>query len=180
VPNDSKLLSLICSWILVHGDYVVVDKLQKKVGELDANDPAKTWMMAVFVFAKSQGMHKWAKWAKKFKHPRYLFGDELTLLAVKRKGEMNLFKDYGIVVPNGALRIRENDALEPAELAQQNKQYRNRLLFGASWRADIITLIQAGAKNPYQIAKVLGCSYEPAHRIFKEYALAQGIKKIAA
>ena len=64
--------------------------------------------------------------------------------------------------------------LTTERLIQKNLQYRNRLLFGASWRADIITAIQMGMKTPYEISKKIGCSYEPAYRIFKEYALALG------
>ena len=53
-----------------------------------------------------------------------------------------------------------------------NRQYRNRYLYGPSWRADIVTAIESGATSPAEIVRRLGCSYEPAHRVFREYALA--------
>ena len=78
-----------------------------------------------------------------------------------------------MLIAEGSLRIREDDVLPPAVLAKKNKQYRNRLLYGPSWRADIITAIENGAKNPTEISKSIGCSYEPAYRVFTEYSLAK-------
>ena len=65
----------------------------------------------------------------------------------------------------------------PKELAHDTQQCRNRLLYGASWRADIIAAIEQGAANPFIISKTLGCSYEPAHRIFREYQIANPPKE---
>jgi predicted transcriptional regulator len=53
-------------------------------------------------------------------------------------------------------------------VAAINVQYRNRLLYGADWRADVITAIQMGATRPATIVKWIGISYEPAHRIFED------------
>lgn len=174
VPKDSKLFSLLCSWVLVHGDYVIVEKLFKKTNRLEPQDPAKAWVMALAVFAKSGGFHNWGRWAKKLREPVYAFERELTLSAIARKGALKEFAKFGIHVPEGSLRIREDDALTPRELASENRQYRNRLLYGACWRADIVTAIEDGAKTPFEISKKLGCSYEPAHRIFREYHLVFG------
>jgi len=179
VPNDSKLFSLLCSWVLVHGDYVIVEKLFKKTKKLDAKDPARSWIMALTVFAKSQGYHNWGRWVKKLREPLYAFDQSLTLSAIARKGAIKSFEKFGVLVPEGSLRVRKDDALTPTELAQDNQQYRNRLLFGASWRADIVTAIEQGAANPFAISKSLGCSYEPAHRVFKEYQMAHPSKEVA-
>jgi hypothetical protein len=61
----------------------------------------------------------------------------------------------------------------PEELLKINLQFRNRLIYGANWRADIITAIQMGIDNPNKIKELIGCSYEPANRIFKEYSMAR-------
>jgi hypothetical protein len=78
-----------------------------------------------------------------------------------------------VIVPTVAIRIRERDVLTPQELAQINRQYRNRYLYGPSWRADIITAIESGAASPSEVMRMAGCSYEPAHRVFREYRLAR-------
>ena len=55
-------------------------------------------------------------------------------------------------------------------LTKNNIFYKNRLLFGSNWRADIISCIQKGEENPSQIKKRLHCSYETAHRVFSDYS----------
>jgi len=59
VLSDSKLFSLLCSWVSVHGDDVIVEKLFKKIKLLNTKDPAKSWIMALAAFAKSQGFYNW-------------------------------------------------------------------------------------------------------------------------
>jgi hypothetical protein len=58
------------------------------------------------------------------------------------------------------------------DLIKSNLQYKNRFIYGANWRADIITAIQFGYDNPSKIKDLIGCSYEPANRIFKQYKMA--------
>lgn len=167
VPNDSRLFSLLCSWVSVHGDYVIIEKLMKL--QKKKNSP---WLVAVAIFAFNMGFHQWKRLIKKQKNLRALVSVELAESSIALKGEESLFRKNGFLMPKGIIRIRASDVQTIERLVKKNSQYRHRLLFGASWRADIITAIEVGMKTPYQIAKTLGCSYEPAHRIFKEYALA--------
>jgi len=169
VAHDSRLFPLLCSWVSVHGDYVVIEKLMKL--QKKKNSP---WLVAIAICAVNLGFHQWKRLVKKQKGPLALVSIDLALSSISFKGEEPGFKKYGFLVPRGSLRVRASDAQTPERLVKKNPQYRNRLLFGASWRADIITAIEMGMKTPYQISKTLGCSYEPAHRIFKEYSLATG------
>jgi hypothetical protein len=167
ITDDSRLFSLLASWISVHGDYVVVEKLMKL--QKKRNSP---WLTALAICAFNMGFHQWKRLIKKERGPIALVNVDLALSAIKLKGEEPNFRRCGFLLPIGVLRIRISDALTTERLVKRNPQFRNRLLFGASWRADIITAIELGIKTPYQIAKLLGCSYEPAHRIFKEYSIA--------
>ncbi|MBK7962773.1 MAG: hypothetical protein IPK04_17205 [Bdellovibrionales bacterium] len=167
VAQDSRLFSLLCSWVSVHGDYVIIEKLMKL--QKKKNSP---WLSALAVFALNMGFHQWKSLIKKQQGPLALVSTDLALSSISIKGEEPNFKRNGFLVPKGMIRIRSLDTQTPERLVKKNLQYRNRLLFGASWRADIVTAIEMGMKTPYQIAKTLGCSYEPAHRIFKEYSLA--------
>lgn len=165
--NDSRLFSLICSWVSVHGDYVIIEKLMK----LQKKKPS-VWLVAVAIAASNLGFHQWKKLIRKQKTTQALVDIELAKSLIQLKGEEVSFSQYGFLVPNGSIRIRSRDVLTIENLIRKNLQFKNRFLYGASWRADIITAIQKGVKTPYQIAKEIGCSYEPAYRIFKEYALA--------
>jgi hypothetical protein len=167
IPNDSRLFSLLCSWVSIHGDYVVIEKLMKL--QKKKNSP---WLVALAVYAANTGFHQWRRLLIKQKGPLALVSPDLALSSISIKGEEPSFRKFGFLVPIGTIRARSSDVQTPVRLVKNNPQYRNRLLFGSSWRADIITAIEAGMKTPYAIAKTLGCSYEPAYRIFKEYSLA--------
>lgn len=167
IPQDGRLFSLLCSWVSIHGDYVIIEKLMK----LQKKSPS-IWLVALAICAANMGFHKWKRLIKKQKSLLALVHTDLALSSISLKGEEPNFRKNGFLIPRGSIRIRSSDVLTSEYLVKKNSQYRNRLLFGACWRADIITAIEVGIKTPYQIAKILGCSYEPAHRIFKEYNLA--------
>ncbi len=172
-PEDARLASLVFSWIKVHGSYVIVEKFRKLCARVAIEEhPEIRWSTALAAFAAEHCSHKWKKLVKKSKSPVYLFPQEVTKSAVTMKGSIPWLKKLNFIVPEGSLRIRESDVLTPEELIEANRQYRNRYLFGPSWRADIITAIQMGMKSPMEISKRLGCSYEPAYRVFQEYKLA--------
>lgn len=175
-PDDHRLVSLVFSWIKVHGKYVIVQKLRKTAREhFPKNEfPAIVWLSAVAAFAAETCSLKWRKLARRSRTPVYLFPEDVTESAIALKGSVPWLEKLNFRVPASALRIREDDVLSQEELIAANAQYRNRYLYGPSWRADIITAIQQGMKTPTEIAKGIGCSYEPAYRVFHEYMLATG------
>jgi len=167
VTHDGRLFSLLCSWVSVHGDYVIIEKLMKL--QKKNNSP---WLVALAICAFNLGFHQWKRLIKKQKEIFALVDVDLAKSSIALKGEEPNFRQYGFLIPRNIIRLRSKDAQTIERLVKKNAQYRNRLLFGASWRADIITAIEKGMKTPYEISKAIGCSYEPAHRIFKEYRLA--------
>lgn len=118
------------------------------------------------------GARKWSKLLVKPPRPICLYPVELTQSAIALKGSIPWLEAVGFLLPTGSLRIREDDVLSPVELVRRNRQFRNRYLYGASWRADIITAIQEGCTRPAAIVRRIDCSYEPAYRVFKEYTVA--------
>ncbi len=169
VTQDSRLFSLLCSWVSVHGDYVIIEKLMKL--QKKKNSP---WLVGIAICAFNLGFHQWKRLIEKQNKDIALVDRELALSSISIKGEEPNFRRNRFLIPKGSIRLRAMDAQTTQRLLKKNAQYRNRLLFGSSWRADIITAIEMGMKTPYEIAKTIGCSYEPAHRIFKEYTLAVG------
>ena len=168
--HDGRLESIEFSWIHVHAAHVLVEKLQK---QLRHADPVTRLMWsALAACAVKQGQHKWRKVIEVPTRPVQLFPGNVEASALSLKGPEPWLAEYHILVPAGRLRIRESDILTIEELARMNRQYRNRLLYGASWRADIITAIEEGAATASAIVRQTGCSYEPAHRIRKEYLIA--------
>lgn len=174
VESDSRLLSLLFSWIGVHGKYLNADKiikLYKLTSKFRGDSP---WFYALCAFGVEQGILKLKKGIKKQKELVY-FRNEKSKTLFEIKGAISYLEKIGIMIPEGSIRIRDKDVLPIEVLLKKNKQFKNRLLFGANWRADIITAIEWGMENPNRISKELGCSYEPANRIFREYMLVKGL-----
>jgi hypothetical protein len=174
--KDYRLLSLILSWVTVHGDYIIVEKLFKKLKSFEKYRGESHIMNMVSVQAVLSGFLKWKKWITSSKDkPMYPIKDETLVSSIEYQGLNDDFAKFGILLPKKLLRIRETDIFTIEELAKNNIQYRNRLIYGSSWRADIIAAIEFGLKNPSVIAKTIGCSYEPSHRIFNEYCLVKNL-----
>ena len=173
--EDFRIASILMSWIKVHGNYVIVEKLMKLRNRIpQENGESLPWMSFVAAWAVECGFNKWRKLIKKEMGPVYLYDPQISESAILRKGLLPWPEPLGFRVPKDSLRIREADVLTPEELIQLNPQYRNRYIFGASWRADIVTATQNGITTPMEISRVVGCSYEPAYRISHEYLLATG------
>jgi len=102
-----------------------------------------------------------------------LYPKEISESAISLKGPIDYLLKFNFRVPKGSIRIRPSDVLTPPELIRSHRQYRNRFIYGPSWRADIMTAIEKGARTPTEIMKATGCSYEPAYRVFHEYQLVK-------
>jgi hypothetical protein len=173
-PRDARLASLLLSWIKVHGACVIVEKLRKLAREREASSPGSTrWLAAPAAFAVIQGDHRWKMLVRRSKEPLYLFPREVTETAVRMKGAVDWLGRVNIRVPQGSLRIREDDVLDPRALIRRNAQYRNRYVYGPCWRADIVTAIEHGLRSPAEIARATGCSYEPAYRVFRQISMVK-------
>ena len=169
--NDGRLRSLIFSWFKVHSERIIVEKFFKLAAFKENEKGANPIINGIAVFCTLLGDHRYKKYIQKNESNTYLVGIEETESFGKVQGFKEDWLRYGVKVPSKLLRIRESDILTVNELSKLNLQYRNRLLIGTSWRADIITAMEWGAKSPSEIKNYLGCSYEPAHRIFHEFEI---------
>lgn len=169
VDTDSRMLSLLFSWGKVHGDYIIANKFlkyYKTFAKYKGECPWVSAFCAYMVFLKKQ---KFQKGVVKF-HKEIWLGDSKQPIGIEMKGAIEYLKAINIMIPNGSIRIREEDALTPDQLLKSNLQYKLRYVYGPNFRADIIFAIQLGFQNANQIAKALQISYENVHEVFNEYA----------
>jgi len=169
--KDSKLLSLILSWSHTYADYLIPEKLKKTFDRSKTLNEDRLYYNIFYIYCfEVLKIHKFQKLID-HKTSGYLTEIRKDNIAIQMKGEEEWSLKYNIHIPCGSLRIRESDIVPIKVLAKNNDQLNNRLLIGANWRADIITEIERGGENAYQISKKLGCSYEPVNRIMKQYFL---------
>lgn len=88
--------------------------------------------------------------------------------ALKLKGNHPLFEKYNILIPNGFINFSQKNIMPQNILVKRSLILRNRYLFGANWRSDIISVIKLGMKNLFQIKKNIGCSYDSTYRTYKD------------
>lgn len=166
--QDSRLFSVLCSWVGVHGDKVIIEKLMKK-----QKNHFSPWLVALAVFAESKGLHPWKRLIVKLPQELFFVSKSSAESQIARKGSFPGMHERNILIANNEIRDRPEDVFTKEELIKANRQYRNRFIYGSCIRSDIISLIEEGFPNPYQIAKKIGCSEGPAYRIFKEFQMAQ-------
>ncbi len=177
--EDGRLRSLLFSWFYVHADRVNVEKFFKLAEKVKTNRGANSIINGIAVFGAINGHQRYKKHIRRSPENEFLIGKEETDSFEKIHGLKEDWFQYGVKVPKKLIRIRPEDILTIQELSRRNLQFKNRLLIGASWRADIITAIEWGAKTPSEIKRNTGCSYEPAHRVFHEYRFYQGFDDAA-
>lgn len=168
VSETSRFFLVLCSWVKVHGEYVITEKLMKL-----QKKQKSPWLVALAIFAESCGHHKWSRLIEKIDGEYALSSLAAAKAGIEYHGEMEIYKKTAFRFDKKSLRVRESEVQDSPWLLKYNRQYRNRFLYGANWRSDIILAIESGFETPYRISKVLGCSYHPAHRIFREYTMAR-------
>jgi hypothetical protein len=172
IDTDGRLLSLILSWLKVHGSHVIADKFFNEYSNAKEYLGESPWFSGICSYMFKLKDHRFKKGLRKLKYP-HSFGLRDQSSLIKIKGAVAFLQDMGIQVPNSALRIREEDIFTVEQLVKVNLQYRNRCIFGANWRAEIVTSIQNGARNPNQVAKLLGIARSRVGIVFKEYMLVR-------
>lgn len=168
IDTEGRMLGLILSWFEIHGEHLVADKFFKEYEKATEYLGDTPWFTGICSFMLSKKDYRFKKGVKKFKRVHnFRNKDQSKLIALK--GSVDYFQDVNILVPKSAVRIRKADVLSIDELIQENKQYKNRFIYGANWRAEIITAIQSGISNPNKIANYLGIQRSRVSVVFNEY-----------
>ena len=168
---DGRLFSLVVSWLDVHGSHLVFDKFLKKYKKESRERGEKSpWFNAVCSFmSKVKKDHRFSKHTSRLAKDHHFGGrDQSSLIALK--GEIDWLSEVGIKMARTSLRLRRSDIESIDDLISKNLQYRNRFIFGANWRSEIITKIQQGnCSTPASIARELGISRSRVGSVFGDY-----------
>lgn len=169
-PTDGRLMSLIFSWQKIHGEFLITEKFFKICTLFERVRGPNHFINAFCAYSVHLGLHKYKKGSVPLKKERYLTTEAPSM--IKARGAVDWLKKINILCPIPYFVLKEESIMPQVDLLKYNLQYKNRFIYGANWRADIITAIQLGFDNPSKIKNLIGCSYEPANRIYKQYKLA--------
>jgi len=104
-----------------------------------------------------------------------------TDFQIKRRGEDERFVGSKLRVAKGTLRDRQEDALSPETMVGRHAGYRNRVLMGPSFRADVWTALErAPDLSIADVARKASCSFATAWQAAQDYRLLRTAGKGSA
>ena len=167
--GDLRVLAVLSTWLGMHHAHVNADRLVRLVGAHPSERVRAYWSaIALWLkkdrrLARLRGAHEGA--------PIELLPTG-TEFQVKRRGEDERFAASILRVPKGTLRDRHEDVASPEVLVRHHAGYRNRVLMGPSFRADVWTAIQrAPHLSIADLARKASCSFATAWQAVQDYRL---------
>ena len=174
---DLRVLSVLTTWLRVHHGYVNADRLVRTVS-CEPSARVNAYWAAI------------ARWLSKDRRFARLLPQEGasavdllpvgTAFQISRHGEDTRFAATALRVPAGTLRDRASDVLSPEALVRANAAYRNRVLMGPTWRADVWTVLEADPDITIaDVARRAGCSFATAWQVVQDFALMRRARQEA-
>lgn len=163
--GDLRVLAVLVTWFGVHHPRVNVDRLTKLVADRGSPRVRALWSALATWQAKD---HRYARLAAMHQGERVDLLATGTEFQVRRHGEDPRFAATCLRVPANVLRDRPEDVLGPEELARRHAAYRQRVIMGPSYRADLWAALAA---QPRLTASEL------AHRTYASFASAWQVKR---
>jgi hypothetical protein len=167
--HDLRVLAVLTTWVGVHHGHINADRLVRCVSE-HGSDRVHTYWAAV-----AHGLSKDRRFARLAKLQDVPLVDLLpvgTDFQIARRGEDKRFVGSSLRVPAGTLRDRDADVLSPEVLVRRHAGYRNRVLMGPTWRADVWTALEEEPDvSVAEAARRAGCSFATAWQVVQDFRL---------
>lgn len=166
--DDFRVLNVLCKWIDVHAARVNVDRLTRLVEACADHGRTRAFWAAV-----GQWQHRDRRFARLAtlwpKRDRIdLFPG--TDFQIRRRGEHPWFAGTCLRVPAGTLRDRASDVATPEQLAKSHPVYRERVVQGPSYRADLwAALRRDDSLTPSELARRTYTSFAAAWEIRRDW-----------
>lgn len=169
--GDLRILSVLTTWIGVHYPYVNADKLIRLVSGHPSERVKAYW----------SAIAKWLARDRRFTRLEIAYrSPPVDLLSagmefhLARRGEDPRFVGSSLRVPAETLRDRGDDVLAPEVLAKRHAGYRNRVLHGPTWRADVFTVLsREPTLSVAEAARRASCSFATAWQAARDFRLLQ-------
>lgn len=168
--GDFRVLSVLTTWLGVHHSHVNADRLIRFVAAHDSTRVRAYWSAIAVWHSKDR---RFARLVSKQAPVDLLsVGTDFQL---KRKGEDERFAGSMLRVPRGTLRDRDDDVLPAATLAKRHAGYRNRIVIGPTWRADVWTVLEkAPGLTVTEAARRASCSFATAWQATQDFKVLYG------
>jgi hypothetical protein len=172
--GDLRVLAVLVTWFGVHHPRINVDRLTKLVANHPSLRVRALWSALATWQAKD---HRYARLAT------MRGGDRVDLLTsgtdfqVRRHGEDPRFASTGLRVPANVLRDRAEDVSSPEALARRHAVYRQRVMMGPSYRADLWAALTAEPRlSASELARRTYASFASAWQVKRDFAIVAAAK----
>lgn len=167
--GDFRVLAVLTTWLGVHHAHLNADRLVRLVGAEASERTRAYWAAVAWWLQKDRRL---ARLASSYAGPSQELLPIGTDFQIQRRGEDARFEGSKLRVPQGTLRYRLEDVLSVEDLVRCHAGYRNRVLMGANWRADVWTVYQqAPEAKVADIARRVGCSFAAAWEAVQDFRL---------
>lgn len=172
--GDLRVLSVLTTWLGVHSTHVNADRLVRLAAAETSERVRAYWAAIASWLAKDR---RFARLNTTYDGPRVDLLPVGTDFQLKRRGEDPRFIGSKLKAPAGTLRDREDDVLSPEALARRHAGYRNRLLMGPTWRADVWTVLErAPDLSVADVARQASCSFATAWQVVQDFKLLRSVE----
>jgi len=167
--GDLRVLAVLTTWLGIHHAHVNADRLVRLVGAHPSARVRAYWAASATWLAKDR---RFARLADAHTGGPIDLLPTGTAFQLERRGADPRFVGGALRVPNGTLRDRAADVLTPEALVRRHAGYRNRVLMGPSFRADVWTALErAPDLSIAEVARQAACSFATAWQATQDYRL---------
>lgn len=152
-----------------HHAHVNADLLVRLVGAHSSEGVRAYWSAVAAWLAKDR---RFARLCTAYSGPSVDLLPTGTAFQIKRRGEDPRFSGSKLRAPKGTLRDRHEDVLAPEVLVRRHAGYRNRVLMGPSFRADVWTALEHVPElSIADVARRASCSFATAWQATQDFRL---------
>ncbi|MCP3918513.1 MAG: hypothetical protein GY711_23450 [bacterium] len=168
---DHRVLAMLTTWLGVHHRHVHADRLYRALEQHESDRVRAYWSAIASWLASDRRFTRLGRLHEGAPADLLSSGTEYQLA---RRGDDERFGGSALRVPAGVLRDRATDVLEPVLLATRHRGYRNRVRMGATWRADVWTVLEADPDvTVAEAARRARCSFAVAWEVARDFAILQ-------
>jgi hypothetical protein len=165
---------VLTTWLGIHHAHVNADRLTRLVREQPSARVRAYWAAIARWLEKDRRFSRLEGFYDGAPVELLLTGTEFQ---IQRHGEDERFIGSPLRVPKGVLRDRATDVLPPDMLVKRHKGYRNRVMMGPSFRADVWTVLEKSPNlSVAEVARRASCSFATAWQIVQDFKLIQAAK----
>ena len=176
--GDLRVLAVLTTWLGVHHMRLNADRLVRLVVTHPSERVRAFWAAVAMWLAKDRRL---ARLLGAYEGSPVDLLPTGSAFQMQRRGEDDRFAGSKLRVPKGTLRDRHEDVLAPEVLVRRHAGYRNRVLMGPSFRADVWTALESAPElSVADVARKASCSFATAWQAAQDYRLLRAARPTGA